>query len=133
MNQTGIDGAVKDSIEMLTPDLHSLLYSTVVCVGGHANIPNYTERVHSAVRRNAPGDFEVYVPKALQSADESVWRGGVRLAASGKLDQIWVTKQEYEEKGGLLCRQKMKEVEDCLSSKGRKSNTNNNSASGKKA
>eukprot|EP00282_Hemiselmis_andersenii_P018025 CAMPEP_0114158482 /NCGR_PEP_ID=MMETSP0043_2-20121206/27242_1 /TAXON_ID=464988 /ORGANISM="Hemiselmis andersenii, Strain CCMP644" /LENGTH=124 /DNA_ID=CAMNT_0001254247 /DNA_START=51 /DNA_END=422 /DNA_ORIENTATION=- len=123
MNQTGVVGAIKDSIEMLTPDLHSLLYSTVVCVGGNSTIPNFRQRMEMEVRRNAPCDFEVSVPEAQQRADESVWRGGVRLAASGKLDQIWVTKQEYEEKGGLLCRQKMKEVEDCLSSKGKKSSS----------
>lgn len=47
----------------------------------------------------------------------------MRLAASGKIDQIWVTKQEYEEKGHILCRQKLKEVEDVLWQRGKKSSS----------
>jgi hypothetical protein len=63
-------------------------------------------------------------------ADEGAWRGAVRLATSGKVDQIWVTKQEYEEKGHILCRQKLKEVEDVLWQKGKKSSSSAAGAGG---
>jgi hypothetical protein len=54
----------------------------------------------------------------------------VRLATSGKVDRIWVTKQEYEEKGHILCRQKLKEVEDVLWQKGKKSSSSATGAGG---
>lgn len=61
------------------------------------------------------------MPVPPQRADEAAWRGAARLVTSGKLDHIWVTKAEYEEKGHALCRQKLKEVEDVLWQKGKKS------------
>jgi len=70
------------------------------------------------------------IVSANHRADEGAWRGAVRLATSGKVDRIWVTKQEYEEKGHILCRQKLKEVEDVLWQKGKKSSSSATGAGG---
>lgn len=114
MHQCGIAHAIEASIGLLDPDLHSLLYSTVVANGGNTVMPGFHQRLEAELRMLAPDTFDVSVPVGPQASDEAAWRGGMRLAASNALDRCWITKAEYEEKGHHLCRQRFKEVQNSM-------------------
>jgi len=66
----------ESSIGLLDPDLHSLLYSTVVAVGGNARMPGFHQRLESEIRSLAPDTFDV------SGTPEQERREGAREGAS---------------------------------------------------
>jgi actin-related protein 6 len=111
LDQAGVPDAIAAALGQLDPALHPLLYATVLPVGGNAQLPGFRERLARDLRSLAPADFEVSVPAAPQPSADAVWRGGVRAAAAGAFDHAWVSKAEYEEKGALHVRSRLKEAE----------------------
>ena len=64
MRQCGIHHTIASSISLLDPDLHSLLYSTVVAYGGNANMPGTVSALpgrKGSCAETEPDEFRIHL------------------------------------------------------------------------
>jgi actin-related protein 6 len=67
MRQCGIHHTIASSISLLDPDLHSLLYSTIVAYGGNANMPGTVSALPRGggegwCAETEPDEFRMHLP-----------------------------------------------------------------------
>lgn len=61
LRQAGIPEAIVQAVNETPEDLHALLYSCIVLVGGNARIPGFRERLESELRTLVPAEYPVNV------------------------------------------------------------------------
>jgi actin-like protein 6A len=86
------------------------LVSNVLVTGGNTLYPNFTERLQSELNVLSPHGsnmrYKVVVAPTNVERKYSAWIGGSILASLGTFQQIWVSKQEYEEHGKSIVERK---------------------------
>ncbi|MES1911759.1 MAG: hypothetical protein MHM6MM_004142 [Cercozoa sp. M6MM] len=105
---TGIGGMMNESIRAVDVDVQRDLYSSVVLAGGCTDLDNFAERLSSELLRIAPGSAKIKVvaPSAGLPACNAAWIGGSILSSLGTFQQLWFSKQEYEEHGAQYIKRK---------------------------
>ncbi|OBS59839.1 hypothetical protein A6R68_09037 [Neotoma lepida] len=114
----GVGHVVTTSIGMCDIDIRPGLYGSVIVTGGNTLLQGFTDRLNRELSQKTPPDLDVHVPQppflpqsmrlkliASNSTMErkfSPWIGGSILASLGTFQQMWISKQEYEE-GGKQC------------------------------
>lgn len=86
-------------------DMHRSLFENIVVFGGSTLLPNFTERLCSALKELPvpPGNFSIVAPVAREFAP---WFGGSVFASLAPLASMWVGRKEYEEQGPRILREK---------------------------
>jgi actin-related protein 6 len=103
IGQAGIAETVMQTLDGLSAEEQSLLLANVVLVGGTSKLPGYEERVYKELRSFAPQDTLVRVSTPTDPITHA-WDGGSRLGrASDKLDELVVSRKEYQEHGSNIC------------------------------
>lgn len=105
MNEAGLADCIFRAVNGCHPDLHPILYSSVVLTGGTTQFPGFKERLELELRPLVPIEYEL----KMHSMDDPIlapWRGGSLLATSSEFEGISVTRAEYEELGSLRCRRR---------------------------
>lgn len=104
----GLAEQVMDSLEGVDVDLRKELLASVVLTGGCSMLPNVRERLEREVSALAPGIAKVKVISSLTSVERrfSTWIGGSILASLGSFQQMWMSREEYEEHGASLIHRK---------------------------
>ena len=100
MEHAGIHSTSYTSIMRCDPDLRSDLYSNIVLTGGNTMFPGITDRMQKEITALAPLNMKVRV--ITPSDDEkkyAAWKGGSILASHSTFQQMWISKQEYDESG----------------------------------
>lgn len=105
LNQSGLCETIVQSIEASPKEFRSLLCSNIVLVGGCAKLPGFKERVTKDLRPLIPSEYHMKI-RLDQQPDFTAMAGGKVLAEQPGFSNLCVTKEEYDEYGWRLCRQK---------------------------
>ena len=107
MEHAGIHETCYTSIMRCDPDMKSNLYSNIVLTGGNTMFPGITDRMQKEITALAPPNMKV---KVVTPSDDkkkySAWIGGSILASISAFQQIWISKQEYDESGPSIVHRK---------------------------
>lgn len=95
---------VTTSVGMCDVDIRPSLYSSVIVVGGNSLINGFTDRLNRDLGNKTPSTMRLKLIAATGSSERrfSSWIGGSILASLGSFQQMWISKQEYDE-GGKNC------------------------------
>ncbi|RMZ71761.1 Actin arp-6 [Pyrenophora seminiperda CCB06] len=98
IQETGIPGAVMESLSTLPEALRVGLLANVVVVGGNSLIAGFMERLETELRALVPTDYLLNVSRA-EDAIKHTWLGGANFASQPELlKEVLVTKAEYDER-----------------------------------
>ncbi len=82
-------------------DLRPSLYGSVVVTGGNSLLQGFTERLSKDLSCKTPTNmrFKLIAANTPSERRFGAWIGGSILASLGSFQQMWISKQEYEEGG----------------------------------
>jgi len=98
MESAGIHETCYNSIMKCDIDIRKDLYSNVVLSGGTTMYEGIAERLTKELTNLAPPSMKIKVV-APPERKYSVWIGGSILASLSTFQQMWISKEEYEESG----------------------------------
>ncbi|OJJ29671.1 hypothetical protein ASPWEDRAFT_55276 [Aspergillus wentii DTO 134E9] len=101
----GIHITTFNSIMKCDVDVRKELYGNIVMSGGTTLYPGIPDRVHKEITALAPASMKVKVV-APPERKYSVWIGGSILASLSTFQQMWISKQEYDESGPSIVHRK---------------------------
>ncbi|KAI0325065.1 Actin/actin-like protein [Cubamyces sp. BRFM 1775] len=94
----GIHKATHNSIEQCDVAIRSDLYRNVVLAGGTTMFPGLAERMQKELTALAPANTQVTIA-APSKRKYSAWLGGSILASLSTFQNLWCSKQKYDEFG----------------------------------
>jgi actin-related protein len=94
----GIDEITFQSINKCDIDLRRSLYENIVLSGGTTLFPGIGERMTKELTALAPSTVKIKVV-APPERKYSVWIGGSILSSLSTFQNMWISKQEYDESG----------------------------------
>ncbi|CAL1261073.1 unnamed protein product [Larinioides sclopetarius] len=97
----GAAQVVTTSVGMCDIDVRPSLYGGVIVTGGNTLIQGFTERLNRDLSAKTPPSMRLKVISSNNAAERRFgsWIGGSILASLGTFQQMWITKQEYDEGG----------------------------------
>ncbi|KAK4523918.1 hypothetical protein GAYE_SCF00G1816 [Galdieria yellowstonensis] len=101
----GIHKTSYNSIMKCDIDIRKDLYSNIVMSGGTTMYPGIAARVQKEIEGLAPSSMKIKVI-APPERKYSVWIGGSILASLSTFQQMWVTREEYDEHGPSIVHRK---------------------------
>lgn len=101
----GLHRMIYDAVQLCDADLRRDMLSNIILCGGGSLTPGLTERLHAELSAMVPSTFKVRFTSVLKVERQfSVFIGGSILASLGSFQQLWISKQEFEEVGAhALC------------------------------
>ncbi|XP_063683246.1 uncharacterized protein LOC134817839 [Bolinopsis microptera] len=105
MEAGGIHDKTYESIMKCDVDIRSELYANICLSGGTTMFEGLQERMQKEITRLAPAGNKI---KVLAPAERkySVWIGGSILSSLTTFEQMWISKQEYDEVGQSIVHRK---------------------------
>jgi len=101
----GIHRLTYDSIMKCDVDIRRDLYQNTVLSGGSTMFPNIDVRLNKEITALAPASIKVKVV-APPERKYSVWIGGSILSSLSTFQEMWVSKDEYDESGPSIVHRK---------------------------
>ncbi|XP_003412917.1 actin-like protein 6A [Loxodonta africana] len=100
----GVSHVVTTSVGMCDIDIRPGLYGSVIVAGGNTLIQSFTDRLNRELSQKTPPSMRLKLIANNTTVERrfSSWIGGSILASLGTFQQMWISKQEYEE-GGKQC------------------------------
>ena len=100
MEAVGIHETLYNSIMKCDVDIRKALYANMVLSGGSTMYPGIQERMQTEISELVPNPSSMKV-KVIAPPERkySVWIGGSILASLSTFQQMWISKQEYDEAG----------------------------------
>jgi actin-related protein len=98
LEHVGIHETTYNSIMKCDVDIRKDLYSNIVLSGGTTMYPGISDRMSKEITNMAPPTMKVRII-APPERKYSVWIGGSILASLSTFQQMWISKQEYDESG----------------------------------
>ena len=105
MEAKGIHETCFDSINKCDIDVRKDLYANIVLSGGSTMFPGLSERMQKEITALAPQSIRVKVV-APPERKYSVWIGGSILSSLSTFENMWVTKEEYDDVGASIVHRK---------------------------
>nr|ANM86089.1 actin [Stygiella incarcerata] len=105
LESAGIHEQAYNSIMKCDIDIRKDLFGNVVLSGGSTMFSGISDRVTKELQNLAPSSMKVKVV-APPERKYSVWIGGSILASLSTFQNMWITKQEYEESGESIVHRK---------------------------
>lgn len=105
LEQSGIHQLAYDSIMKCDVDIRKELYGNMVLSGGTTMFNGISERLHKEMTALAPPTIKVKVV-APPERKYSVWIGGSILSSLSTFQQMWISKEEYDESGPSIVHRK---------------------------
>ena len=101
----GVHHLLYNSIKKCDIDLRKELFHNVVLSGGSSMFDGITKRLHKELTLLAPSRVK---PKIIAPEERkfSVWIGGSILSSLESFNQMWITKDEYDEAGPSIVHRK---------------------------
>uniref|UniRef100_A0A3B3IK18 Uncharacterized protein n=1 Tax=Oryzias latipes TaxID=8090 RepID=A0A3B3IK18_ORYLA len=94
----GIHEMTYNSIMKCNVDIHENLYANMVLSGGTTMLSGLADRMQKEITALAPPTMNIDI-SAPPDRKYSVWLGGSIMASLPTFQQMWISKQEYEESG----------------------------------
>ena len=98
MESSGIHEAIYDAIMKCDVDIHKELFGNIILSGGTTMLPGIADRMQKEISTLAPPSMKINITAPPQRR-YSVWIGGSILASLSTFEQMWISKEEYEEFG----------------------------------
>ena len=98
MKNAGIHETTYNSIMKCDIDIHKDLYANIVLSGGTTMFTGIADRMSMEITALAPASMEIKIIAPPQRK-YSVWIGGSILSSLSTFQQMWISKQEYNESG----------------------------------
>jgi actin-related protein len=105
LEHEGIHQTCYNSIMKCDVDIRKDLYANVVTSGGSSMFDGMPERMTKEITALAPSTMKIKVI-APPERKYSVWIGGSILASLSTFQQMWISKQEYDESGPSIVHRK---------------------------
>jgi len=105
MEPCGIHETIHNSITKCDKEIHKDLYANMVLSGGSTMFPGIADRMQKEICSLAPVTMKVKVI-APPERKYSVWIGGSILVSLTTFQQMWISKQEYDETGTSIVHRK---------------------------
>jgi len=102
---SGIHDTTFQTIMKCDVDIRKDLYANVVLSGGTTMFPGIGERMTKELTALAPSTMKIKVI-APPERKYSVWIGGSILSSLSTFQQMWISKQEYDESGPTIVHRK---------------------------
>jgi len=102
---SGIHQTTYDSIMKCDVDIRKDLYGNIVLSGGSTMFEGIAERMEKEIKALAPQSIKIKIV-APPERKYSVWIGGSILASLSTFQQMWISKQEYDESGPQIVHRK---------------------------
>ena len=104
----GVHQMIYDSITRCDMDIRKELYGNVVVVGGNSLFNGFTDRLNKNLSELTTQSLKVKLiaPQSSIERKFSGWLGGSILASLGTFQQMWMSRQEYDEQGAELVERK---------------------------
>jgi len=103
--EPGIQDMAYHTIMACDVDIRKELFGNVLVAGGSSCFPGIAERLQAELQQRAPPSMRVRV-LAPPERKYSAWIGGSILASLSTFQQMWITKQEYDESGPSVVHRK---------------------------
>jgi len=101
----GVHKLIFSSIMKCDVDIRRELWKNVVCSGGTTMFTGLPERLTKELKALAPTNMDVKII-APPERKYSVWIGGSILSSLSTFEEMWVTKEEYDESGPSIVHRK---------------------------
>ena len=97
----GLPSLILENINKCDVDVRKDLFGGMLLAGGGSLFGNLRERLEADLHDAAPTNVRVKVTASANTVERkfSTWIGGSILASLGSFQQMWMSKQEYEEHG----------------------------------
>ena len=105
MESAGIHETCYNSIMKCDIDIRKDLYANTVLSGGSTMFPGIADRMQKEITAFAPPTIKIKVI-APPERKFSVWIGGSILASLTTFQQMWISKEEYDESGPSIVHRK---------------------------
>jgi len=105
LESEGIHKLTFKSIMKCDVDIRRELYGNVVMSGGTTMYEGIPERVQKEIKALAPDSMTIKII-APPERKYSVWIGGSILSSLSTFEEMWVTKEEYDESGPSIVHRK---------------------------
>ncbi|XP_047300374.1 POTE ankyrin domain family member E isoform X1 [Homo sapiens] len=105
MESCGIHETTFNSIMKSDVDIRKDLYTNTVLSGGTTMYPGMAHRMQKEIAALAPSMMKIRII-APPKRKYSVWVGGSILASLSTFQQMWISKQEYDESGPSIVHRK---------------------------
>merc|ERR1719499_1359432 len=105
MEQEGVHTLTFNSIMKCDVDIRKDLYANIVMSGGTTMFDKMSERLQKEITNLAPSSMTIKIV-APPERKYSVWMGGSILASLSTFEEMWVTKDEYDESGPSIVHRK---------------------------
>jgi len=105
MECVGVAETTYNSIMKCDVDIRKDLYANTVLSGGTTMYPGIADRMQKEITSLAPSSMKIKVI-APPERKYSVWIGGSILASLSTFQQMWISKQEYDESGPSIVHRK---------------------------
>ncbi|KAK2111582.1 hypothetical protein P7K49_011328 [Saguinus oedipus] len=105
MESCGIHKTTFNSIMKCDVDIRKDLYANTVLSGGTTMYPGIADRMQKEITALAPSTMKIRII-APPERKYSVWIGGSILASLSTFQQMWISKQEYDESGPSIVHRK---------------------------
>jgi actin-related protein len=104
----GVHKMIAEAIMRSDLDIRKELYANIVVTGGNTLIPGFVERVQQLVSENSitGGKTKVIYHIIPSERQLSPWLGGSILSSLGSFQQMWMSKQEFDEHGAIMIERK---------------------------
>eukprot|EP01083_Nonionella_stella_P307170 1078709_1 len=91
---------VNQALTHASDDIRQVLFENIVCSGGNTMLKGFDERLKKEVDANAP-DNSGWKTRVFGLVDRklSCWIGGSIMASLSHMDQLWITRKQYQECG----------------------------------
>jgi len=101
----GVHRTTYDSIMKCDVDIRKDLYGNIVLSGGTTMFEGIAERMQKEITKLAPPSMKIKIV-APPERKYSVWIGGSILSSLSTFQQMWISKQEYDESGPAIVHRK---------------------------
>ena len=105
MESCGIHETTFNSIMKCDVDIRKDLYANTVLSGGSTMYPGIADRMQKEIIALAPATMKIKIV-APPERKYSVWIGGSILGSLSTFQQMWISKQEYDEAGPSIVHRK---------------------------
>jgi|EP01129_Flabellula_baltica_P016774 actin beta/gamma 1 len=105
LEAAGVHETTYNSIMKCDVDIRKDLYANIVLSGGTTMFPGIGDRMEKEVKNLAPPTMKIKVI-APPERKYSVWIGGSILASLSTFQQMWISKEEYDEAGPSIVHRK---------------------------
>jgi actin-related protein len=102
---SGIHHMIVESISKSDIDIRRDLFLNIIVAGGNTLFKGFVDRLQNAIPEISPQNIKARV---ISTSDRkfSPWVGGSILSSLGSFQQMWMSRQEYQEHGAIMIERK---------------------------